>query len=66
MKRADEEILVKKLNLTASKLLECYQWNHLDVDYQKVKEKLIQLQTILAKLQGILLKATEMNNHEDN
>ena len=40
MTREKQETLVKELNIAVSKLLELYQWDHLDVDKEKVRKEL--------------------------
>lgn len=39
MTRKEEERLVKELNIMTSKLLECYQWDHLSINYLEVKKQ---------------------------
>ena len=61
MNRISEELLVIKLNLAAAKLLECYQWNHLALNYAEINERLAAVQLMLEDLQQRLL---EVDNTE--
>ena len=58
MSRIKEEEQVKKISIAAANLLECYQWDHLDLNQVEIAKRLQSLQCCLKDFQK-LLKAKE-------
>ena len=54
MKRTKEEKLVIELSVMVGKLLECYQWDHCEVDYQAVEQQIALIKEKISTLELIL------------
>jgi len=49
MNRAKKEQAIKQLSVAVSRLLECYQWDHLPIDQKRVAQELAKVKKKLAE-----------------
>ena len=56
MNRAKEEQAIKQLSVAVSRLLECYQWDHLPIDQKRVAQELAKVKKKLAETESVLLE----------
>ena len=54
MNRYNEELAIKDLSIAISKLLECYQWDHLPIDYDKVKIEMASVEDKMHEVESLL------------
>ena len=59
MNRVKEEKAIKELNIAVSKLLECYQWDHLPADYKRAVLELVNIRDKLVEVERLLYSENE-------